>query len=32
MRFAWARDVGPTVVTDGKEVRGIDWSFDALNL
>ena len=26
---AWARDVGPTFVTDGKEVRGINWSFNA---
>lgn len=23
---AWARDVGPTFVTDGQEVRGINWS------
>lgn len=27
---AWARDVGPTFVVDGKgEVRGIDWRFNA---
>ena len=26
---AWARDVGPTFVTDGKKVRGINWSFNA---
>ncbi len=27
---AWARDVGPTFVTDGKgSVRGINWSFNA---
>lgn len=26
---AWARDVGPTFVTNGKEVRGINWSFNA---
>ncbi len=26
---AWARDVGPTFVTDGKKIRGIDWSFNA---
>ena len=26
---AWARDVGPTFVTDGKEVRGVNWSFNA---
>ena len=26
---AWARDVGPTFVTDGKELRGINWKFNA---
>ena len=26
---AWARDVGPTFVTDGQEVRGINWEFNA---
>ncbi len=26
---AWARDVGPTFVTDGKEIRGINWEFNA---
>lgn len=26
---AWARDVCPTFVTDGKEVRGVSWSFNA---
>ena len=26
---AWARDVAPTFVTNGKEVRGINWSFNA---
>lgn len=26
---AWARDVGPTFVTNGKEVRGINWTFNA---
>ncbi|WP_029231005.1 agmatine deiminase [Butyrivibrio sp. VCB2006] len=27
---AWARDVGPTFVTNGnKEIRGIDWKFNA---
>lgn len=26
---AWARDVGPTFVTNGKEVRGVSWSFNA---
>ena len=26
---AWARDTGPTFVTDGKEVRGVDWKFNA---
>ena len=27
---AWARDVGPTFVTDGeKHIRGINWSFNA---
>ena len=26
---AWARDVAPTFVTNGKTVRGIDWSFNA---
>lgn len=26
---AWARDVGPTCVVNGSEVRGIDWEFNA---
>ena len=26
---AWARDVGPTFVTNGKEVRGVNWTFNA---
>lgn len=26
---AWSRDCGPTFVTDGKEVRGINWGFNA---
>lgn len=26
---AWARDIGPTFVTNGKEVRGVNWSFNA---
>ena len=26
---AWARDVGPTFVTDGQEIRGINWEFNA---
>ncbi len=26
---AWARDTAPTFVTDGKEVRGINWEFNA---
>jgi agmatine deiminase len=26
---AWCRDTGPTFVTNGKEVRGIDWTFNA---
>lgn len=26
---AWARDVGPTFVTDGKRVRGVNWRFNA---
>ena len=26
---SWVRDCGPTFVTNGKEVRGIDWSFNA---
>ena len=26
---AWARDCGPTFVTDGTEVRGINWGFNA---
>ncbi len=26
---AWARDVGPTFVTNGQTVRGIDWRFNA---
>ncbi|WP_175413018.1 agmatine deiminase [Clostridium sp. AWRP] len=26
---SWMRDCGPTFVTNGKEVRGIDWTFNA---
>ena len=26
---AWARDIGPTFVTNGTEVRGISWCFNA---
>ncbi len=26
---AWARDVGPTFVTDGEKVRGVNWNFNA---
>jgi agmatine deiminase len=26
---AWARDTGPSFVTDGKELRGVDWRFNA---
>lgn len=26
---AWVRDCGPTFVTDGKEIRGVDWRFNA---
>ena len=26
---AWARDVGPTFVTNGREVRGVNWTFNA---
>ena len=26
---SWARDVAPTFVTDGRNVRGIDWQFNA---
>lgn len=26
---AWARDVGPTFVTNGNEVRGVSWTFNA---
>ncbi|SKB92567.1 agmatine deiminase [Lachnospiraceae bacterium] len=26
---AWARDVGPTFVTNGSEIRGISWKFNA---
>lgn len=26
---AWARDVGPTFVTNGTKVRGVNWSFNA---
>lgn len=25
----WMRDTGPTFVTNGKEIRGVDWSFNA---
>lgn len=26
---SWVRDCGPTFVTNGKEVRGVDWEFNA---
>lgn len=26
---AWVRDCGPTFVTDGKTLRGVDWEFNA---
>ncbi|MEA4869442.1 MAG: agmatine deiminase [Christensenella sp.] len=26
---AWARDIGPTFVSDGREVRGVSWRFNA---
>lgn len=26
---SWIRDCGPTFVTNGEEVRGVDWSFNA---
>lgn len=26
---SWIRDCGPTFVTNGKEVRGVDWNFNA---
>lgn len=26
---SWVRDCGPTFVTNGSEIRGIDWSFNA---
>ncbi|MBR5542905.1 MAG: agmatine deiminase [Oscillospiraceae bacterium] len=26
---AWVRDCGPTFVTNGKEIRGVDWVFNA---
>ena len=26
---AWARDTGPTFVTNGSEIRGVDWRFNA---
>lgn len=26
---AWMRDCGPTFVTNGKEIRGVDWEFNA---
>jgi agmatine deiminase len=26
---SWCRDTGPTFVTNGKEVRGVDWTFNA---
>lgn len=26
---SWVRDCGPTFVTNGEEVRGVDWSFNA---
>lgn len=25
----WMRDTGPTFVTNGREIRGVDWSFNA---
>lgn len=26
---SWARDVAPTFITNGKEIRGVDWGFNA---
>ena len=26
---SWVRDCGPTFVTNGKEIRGVDWEFNA---
>lgn len=26
---AWARDVAPTFLTDGNDIRGVDWGFNA---
>lgn len=26
---AWVRDCGPTFLTNGKEIRGVDWEFNA---
>lgn len=26
---AWARDIGPTFVTNGQEIRGVNWRFNA---
>lgn len=26
---SWVRDCGPTFVTNGKEIRGVDWTFNA---
>ncbi|MEJ5298565.1 MAG: agmatine deiminase [Armatimonadota bacterium] len=26
---AWLRDTGPTFVTDGRELRGVDWEFNS---
>ena len=26
---AWVRDCGPTFVTNGREIRGVDWEFNA---
>ncbi len=26
---SWARDTAPTFVTDGRELRGVDWAFNA---
>lgn len=26
---SWARDVAPTFVTDGSDIRGVDWGFNA---
>ena len=29
VNHAWARDTGPTFVTNGNEIRGVDWRFNA---